>query len=117
MSKYKPTTAKYRGGAKTYYLVYETDHRYRGGKKKPRIRVKRVYISGRNPKMKGPGTYKNRKGRRVFGVKITYENPSRGRGGRRTVTVTKVVPLPRGARKVRLRRTSKGLRGPLMDIT
>ena len=127
MSRYKPTTAKYRGRTKTLYLVYEETHthNYRGHRKKrTQTRVKRFYVSGRLVKVSRPGVYTNRLGRRVYGVKVVYENPVKAtvahRGGkrvripRREATVTKIVPLPRGARRVRV--TSRPPRGPLLDI-
>jgi len=121
---YKPTTARWKGRTKTLYVVYEETHihNYRGHRKpRTQTRVKRVYVSGRNIKVSKVGTYKNRRGRRVHGIKITYKNPIKGGAGRghkiKEMTVTKIVPLPKSARKVRVKRSSKGIRKPLMDIT
>ena len=123
MTSYKPTTAKYSGRTKTLYLVYEETHmhNYRGHRKKrTQKRVKKIYVSGKNVKVSKPGTYKNRKGRNVYGVKVTYVNPipkGAGRGHRvKRMKVTKIVPLPRSAKKVKVRRSPKGLRGPMMDV-
>ena len=121
---YKPTTARFKGRTKTLYVVYEETHvhNYRGHKKKrTQTRVKRVYVSGTNIKVSRVGTYWNRRGRKVHGIKITYTNPIKGGAGRghkiKKVKVTKIVPLPKGARKVRVKRSSRGIRKPLMDIT
>ena len=124
MARYKPSTAKYRGKVKTLYLTYEQTwtHNYRGHRKKrTQIRVKRIYVPGKLKSVSRPGVYTNRKGRRVYGVKVTYVNPIKGGAGRghriKQVTVTKVIPLPRNAKKVKVRRSRKGLAGPLMAIT
>ena len=127
MSRYKPTTAKYKGRTKTLYAVYEETHmhNYRGHRKKrTQTRVKRFYVSGELVEVKGPGVFTNRFGRRVYGLKVVYENPVRAtvahRRGRRVkiprrmVRVTKIVPLPRSAKNVRV--TSRAPRGPLMDV-
>jgi len=158
---YKPTTAKYVGRTQTVYVVYEQTwmHNYRGHRKRrTQTRVNRVYVSGRIVKIDGPGYFVNKLGRRVYGLKITYETPRkafsrsgyireahrrkaytkdvlRGPGvrmGRISATtvksarvgpsrmprtearVTKIVELPKGARKVRI--TRRPPKGPLMDV-
>jgi len=123
-SGYKPTTARYAGKTRTIYLVYRQSymHNYRGHRKKrTQTRVKRVYVSGTSVKVSKPGIYVNRRGRRVYGVKITYVNPIRGGAGRghriKRAAVTKIVPLPRSVRKVTVKLTSKGIKGPLMNIS
>ena len=109
--KYKPTTAKFKGRTKTYYIYYESLDRVRGGKLKWKPHVKRVYVSGDLIEWE-VGTFTNRYGRRVHGVKIVYENPRESytaqRGStkykvkRTKVTVTKIVKLPEDARNVRI---------------
>ena len=109
--RYKPTTAKYRGRTRTLYIYYESRDRVRGGKVRWKPHVKRVYISGTVTKIER-GTFTNRFGRRVYGLKFTYENPrkaftarrgrTRYRVARATVTNTKIVELPRDARKVKI---------------
>jgi len=118
---YKPTTYRWRGKTKTLYVVYERKHKYRGGKVHTRVGVKRVYVSGSNIKVSRVGTYTNKRGRKVYGIKITYTNPIKKGAGRghkvKKMRVTKIVPLPKGARKVRVKRSGKGIRKPLLDIT
>jgi len=74
--KYRPTTAKYRGKTKTLYIYYESRDRVRGGKVRWKPHVKRVYVSGIVVRVER-GTFTNRYGRRVHGLKIVYENPRR----------------------------------------
>jgi len=112
---YRPTTYRYKGRTRTIYIVYSKVHPYRGGVERRREYVKRVYVSGR---LMGYeiGTFTNRRGRRVYGVRIAYENPVRTRYGTRAVaTVTKIVELPRDAENIRV--TDNPPRGALMDIT
>jgi len=124
---YRPTTAKYRGRTRTLYAIYRETHvhSYRGRRKKrTQTRVKRFYVSGKLVEVKGPGVFTNRLGRRVYGLKVVYENPVKAtvahrRGKRvkiprRTARVTKIVPLPRSAKSDRV--TSRAPRGPLMDV-
>jgi len=128
--RYKPTTAKYVGKTKTIYVSYTQTwmHNYRG-RKKPRtqVRVKRVYVSGRLVRVEGPAYFTNRRGRRVYGLRITYLNPVRGgvwhrggktyRVGRKYVAVRKVVALPKDAKNVRVyEKLPSKLKGPLMDV-
>ena len=104
--KYIPTEAKYKEG-KVLWLVYHHP-------KRNREYAKRIYIPGtaRNIKMEGPGVFKNRFGREVYGVKITYEaniRPTVIHIGDRTIHLPerwvkreKVVPIPEGAYDIRL---------------
>lgn len=104
--RYIPTEAKYRQG-KTLWLVY-----YHQGR--DRHYAKRVYFPGyiRNIKLEGPGVFKNKFGREVYGVRITYETlvaPAVIRKGNvvihlpeRWVKRSKVVPLPEEAKDVKL---------------
>ncbi len=104
--RYIPTEAKYKQGV-TRWLVY-----YHKGRN--RWYAKRIYFPGtaRNIQMEGPGLFKNRFGREVWGVKITYEVNLRPTVIRRGNTVihlperwvkrTKVVPLPKEAEQVQL---------------
>jgi len=123
--KYKPTTAKYRGRTKTLYIYYESRDRVRGGKVRWKPHVKRVYISGTVIEIKR-GTFENRFGKRVHGLKIIYENPRRAftahRRGKRykvskaTVKVTKVVELPKDARNVRIHTRKSEVEPTLMNV-
>ena len=104
--KYIPTEAKYRQGIVKWIVYYHP--------KRDRYYAKRVYFPGivRNIQMEGPSVFENRFGRKVFGVKITYETLVRPAVIRRGNTVihlperwikrTKVVPLPEVAQDVKL---------------
>jgi len=123
--KYKPTTAKFKGRTKTLYIYYESRDRVRGGKVRWKPHVKRVYVSGKLVKWE-KGTFTNRYGRKVHGLKITYENPrkaftaQRGRKkykvSKATVTVTKVVELPADARNVRIYTRRRDVEPTLMNV-
>ncbi|RLE41653.1 hypothetical protein DRJ19_05490 [Candidatus Woesearchaeota archaeon] len=123
--KYRPTTAKYRGKTKTLYIYYESRDRVRGGKVRWKPHVKRVYVSGTVERVER-GTFTNRYGRRVHGLKIVYENPRRAftahRRGKRykvrraTVEVTKIVELPSDARNVRIHTKKSEVEPTLMNI-
>ena len=123
--KYKPTTAKYKGRTKTDYIYYESRDKVRGGKVRWKPHVKRVYVSGKLVDWE-VGTFTNRYGRRVHGVKIVYENPREAftaqRGGtkyevkRTKVTVTKIVELPSDARNVRIHTKKSEVEPTLMNI-
>lgn len=122
-SGYKPTTAKYKGRTKTLYVTYKETHMhsYRGHRKlRTQTRVKKVYVSGKNIKTSRVGNFKNRRGRTVHGIKVTYTNPlGRGAGRKHAIKqakVTKIVSIPKRARSVKVKRTRKGLAGPLMAI-
>lgn len=104
---YIPTEVKYKGGAKVLWLVY-----YHSDKK--RDYVKRVYFPAEafDIKVEGPGEFKNRFGNKVYGVRITYKmiiKPTtfyvRGKEihlPKRVVTKTKVVPLPKVSKNIRI---------------
>jgi len=123
--KYRPTTAKYRGRTKTLYIYYESRDRVRGGKVRWKPHVKRVYVSGTVVRVER-GTFTNRYGRRVHGVKIVYENPRRAfvaeRKGKRykvrraIVEVTKIVELPGDARNVRIHTRKSEVEPTLMNV-
>ncbi len=104
--RYIPTEAKYKQGTVKWLVYYHP--------KKDRYYAKRIYFPGtiRNIQMEGPGVFKNRFGREVFGVKITYETlvgPAIIKRGNtvihlpaRWVKRTKVVPISEVAQKVEL---------------
>ena len=104
--KYIPTEAKYKQGTVKWVVYYHP--------KRDRYYAKRIYFPGiiRNLKMEGPGVFKNRFGREVFGVKITYETligPATIKRGNtvihlpeRWVKRIKIVSLPEVAQKVEL---------------
>ena len=123
--KYKPTTAKFKGRTKTLYIYYESQDKVRGGKVRWKPHVKRVYVSGKLVRWE-KGTFTNRYGRRVHGLRITYENPreaftaQRGRKkykvSKATVTVTKVVELPADARNVKIYTRGRDVEPTLMNV-
>ena len=123
--RYKPTTAKYKGRTKTLYIYYESRDRVRGGKVRWKPHVKRVYVSGELVRWE-KGTFENKFGRKVHGVKIVYENPreafiaqrgsTRYKVGRTTVTVTKIVELPEDARNVKLYTRKSDVEPTLMNV-
>ena len=140
---YHPTEYSYKGKTYDYYIIYETNQRYRSGIKHPRKRAKRVYISGKLLKWK-VGTFTLKTGRKAYGVQFEYENPRAGyhrrgytrkgftahRGrttyrvskakvspakiGKAVMTVKKVVPIPKNARHITVTRRKPPF---LMNIT
>ena len=123
--KYKPTTAKFKGRTKTLYIYYESRDRVRGGKVRWKPHVKRVYVSGTVVRVER-GTFTNKAGRKVHGLRIVYENPRRAfvaeREGKRykvrraIVEVTKFVELPEDARNVRIHTKKSEVEPTLMNI-
>ena len=116
---YRPTEAKYKGGADEMCVTYDLDQRTRGGKQAEYPKVKRVYIAGDVTEWQ-PGVLRKRTGREVHGVRIAYEQRRAGyrrrrftasRGGRRygiepssakssVQRFVQVVELPSAARNV-----------------
>ena len=106
---YKPSEARYDLGGSVKYLVYQTPQRLANGRLQMRTRVKRVYFPGdaRNITVGKPGSYHNLRGRKVFGVPVTYRYvlaPATAHRGKTIVGLpkrwahrTKIVPLPRQA--------------------
>ena len=74
---YKSTESKYKGGAEELHVTYDETQQTASGRAAAYPKVKRVYISG---KVKGwkVGTFANRAGRKVHGVKIEYEQSRAG---------------------------------------
>jgi len=107
-SKYIPTEAKYKYGAVTIWLVYKHP-------KKKRYYAKRVYLplTAKDIVLEGPGIFKNRFGKEVYGVKLEYKirlSPTkikvRGKEielPERWVKRYKVVPLPEGVKEVEIK--------------
>jgi hypothetical protein len=116
---YRPTEAKYKGGAREMYVTYDLSQETRGGGRARYPKVQRVYIAGQ-VKDWHVGTFPKRTGKEVHGVKIDYEQSRAGyerkgytaaRGGTRyrvaptkvgggTSHFSKVVEVPKGARNV-----------------
>lgn len=123
---YKPSEARYDLGGIVRYLVYQTPQRLANGRLQMRTRVKRVYFPGdaRDITVGKPGWYHNLRGRKVFGVPVTYRYvlaPATARRGKKIVRLpkrsahrTKIVPLPKSVKGVRL--TTRPPKGPLQAV-
>ena len=76
-TNYRPTAAKYKGGAHQMYVTYDLEQRTRGAQTAVYPKVKRVYIAG---DLKGwnAGAVRKRTGREVHGVRIEYEQTRQG---------------------------------------
>lgn len=74
---YRPTESKYKGGAHEMYVTYDFDQKTRSGKMATYPKVKRVYIAGDVIDWK-VGHFTKRTGRKVKGVKVTYEKEREG---------------------------------------
>jgi hypothetical protein len=75
--RYRPTEAKYKGGAEEMYVTYDLPQKTRGETMALYPKVKRVYIAG-NVKEWQVGTFAKRSGRKVHGMKIAYEQSRAG---------------------------------------
>jgi hypothetical protein len=123
---YKPSEARYDLGGKVKYLVYQTPQPLTNGRVQMRTRVKRVYFPGDASKITvgKPGWYRNLRGRKVFGVPVTYRfvlAPATAHRGktmvrlpRRSAQRTKIVPLPPHVKGLRL--TDRPPKGPLQAV-
>ncbi len=120
---YKATETKYKGGAKDMYVTYDISQMTRGGREATYHKVKRVYIAG-TVKTWHLGTFTNRAGRPVHGIKIEYEQRRAGysrrpygatrgrttyrvspaRVSRGASTFSKIVEVPSAARNIRFHR-------------
>jgi ribosomal protein S17 len=69
---YRPTEAKYKGGAEECYVTYDLDQRTRGGGHVLYPKVKRVYIAGKVTGWKAGRKLRKRTGRTVNGVAVEY---------------------------------------------
>jgi len=94
---------------------------YRGGIQHPRAFVKRFYISGTSPRFSRLGWYANRFGRRIYGIKVVYQNPrvaytrrTGARVGRAVSVVSKIIELPKDATNAYV--TKSPPKGALMEV-
>jgi len=104
---YIPTEVRYKGNAKVLWLTYFLPSRKRNY-------AKRLYFPAdfKLLKVEGPGFFKNKFGREIYGVKITYESTIEPttihvRGHEihlpeRIVKRYKVIPIPEIAQNIRL---------------
>src|SRR5207302_7403276 len=74
---YRPTEAKYKGGAEEMYVTYDLSQETRGGGHALYPKVQRVYIAGQ-VKDWHTGTFARRTGKEVHGIKIDYEQSRAG---------------------------------------
>jgi len=105
-TSYRPTEAKYKGGADEMYVTYELSQHSRAGQSSVRPKVKRVYIAG-DVKDWRTGAFAKRTGRRVHGVRIEYEQQRaayRRKAGARVAPATQlfaqVVEVPERAKEI-----------------
>jgi hypothetical protein len=119
-TRYRPTEAKYKGGAGEMYITYDLEQQTRGGGTAVYPKVKRVYIAG-DVKDWRVGDFAKKSGRTAHGVRVEYEQT---RGGYRrkgfsaargtttyavrpsevkptTQRFAQVVDVPAGARNIR----------------
>lgn len=75
-TSYRPTEAKYKGGAREQYVTYDLEQRTRSGHA-VYPKVKRVYIAGDITQWQA-GMMRKRTGREVHGVRIEYQQSRRG---------------------------------------
>ena len=119
--KYRPSEYRYAGSGKYYYITYKHLETLRNGKRAYKPRAKRVFISGKLLSHK-LGTWKNRYGKRIYGIKFEYENTRVGyhrrgfsaqrgrtkykvspaRVGKARMTVTKIVTMPHNIKTVKI---------------
>jgi hypothetical protein len=76
-SGYRPTEAKYKGGAHEMYVTYDLEQKTRGPRPAIYPKVKRIYIGGDVTDWQA-GAFEKRTGRRVRGVRIEYEQRRQG---------------------------------------
>jgi len=122
---YKPSEYPRVGPGRYYYIMYENLERTRAGNKVWKLRVKRVYISGKLLRWQ-KGRVRKRTGETVNGIKLIYENTRKGfkaqRGSTRysvsraEMEVAKVVELPKGARNIRLTTSKCEVQPTLMEV-
>jgi hypothetical protein len=98
---YRPTEAKFKGGAHEMYVTYDLEQQTRGGGRATYPKVKRVYIAGDVKNWKA-GAVRKRTGREVHGVRVEYEQTRRryhreGYEAERGATAYKVAPASVGA--------------------
>jgi hypothetical protein len=74
---YRPTEAKYKGGAHEMYVTYDLEQKTRDGGSAIYPKVKRVYIAG-DVKHWHAGQIRKKSGREVHGVRIEYEQSRSG---------------------------------------
>jgi hypothetical protein len=115
---YKPTEAKFKGGAIERYVAYDLEQRTRSGRRAIYPKVKRVYIAGDVTGWKSAARLRKRSGRVVKGIRIEYRQSRRAyarkaytakrgrtryqvkpsRAPRTEETFTQIVELPEKAR-------------------
>jgi hypothetical protein len=74
---YRPTEAKFKGGAHEMFVTYDLEQKTRGPQTATYPKVKRVYIAGEVKDWR-TGRVEKRTGRTVHGVRIEYEQQRAG---------------------------------------
>ena len=74
---YRPTEAKYKGTADEMYVTYDLEQQTSGDNTAKYPKVKRVYIAGEVTDWQ-TGHFKKHTGKKVFGVKVDYEQGREG---------------------------------------
>lgn len=134
---YRPTEAKYKGGAKEMYVTYNLQQKTHGQGTALYPKVKRVYIAGAVKDWQ-VGTFAKRSGRKVHGMRIAYEQSRKGyerqgytatrdrtpyavspaKAKASTSTFAAVVELPQGAQNIQFhaRQLPAKYRTALQDV-
>jgi hypothetical protein len=74
---YRSTESKYKGTASEMYVTYDLEQQTRGDTTAKYPKVKRVYIAGDVTNWQ-PGHFEKQSGKKVFGVKVDYEQGREG---------------------------------------
>jgi hypothetical protein len=98
--RYRPSQSRYAGGGKVKFLVYASSQPVRGGGRRERRRMKRLYFAANatDITLGRVGTQERRTGTRVFGVTVRYQSRLPRTLARRGRT-TYELPSRRGARR------------------
>jgi len=132
---YRPTEYPRVGKGRYYYISYLSLDRVRGGKKRWKPHVKKVYISGKLVAHR-TGQVVKRSGRVVKGIEFSYVNTRRGyhrkgfaaqrnktlytvpptRVKRSELIVRKVVELPSDAKNIKITTNKREVQPTLMDV-
>lgn len=106
------------GPGQTWYVIYETEHKYRGGVTHERTNSREVYIPGWDPKWNLSNRMRtNRQGNTVRGISVSYKTTISGSEAKRNgteyslpnreVEITKIIKMPKGCKNIRVRKKEK----------
>ena len=119
-TSYRPTEAKFRGGAREHYVTYDIEQKTRSGHALY-PKVKRVYLAGEVIRWQASHDLRKRSGKVVSGVRVEYRRARKaysrkayklkrggneypvvpGRVGESELKVVQIVEVPAKARNVR----------------